>query len=62
MTAACLPALCALCTLRADDWEIPEAELQICHRPDGSEWLLGEGRSGKVLKGVRGGVQVRAVM
>ena len=45
--------------LLADGWEIPEGELQICRHPDGSQVLLGEGRSGKVLKGIRGGVQVR---
>lgn len=27
-------------------------------RPDGSEWVLGEGPHGKVLKAMKGGVQV----
>lgn len=31
-----------------DSWRIMPSELQICRRPDGSEWLLGEGSFGKV--------------
>lgn len=42
----------------SDSWAIPYEDLEISRRPDGSEWLLGEGRFGKVLKGVKGGVQV----
>lgn len=42
----------------SDSWAIPYEDLEISRRLDGSEWLLGEGRFGKVLKGVKGGVQV----
>jgi len=30
------------------DWEIVPDELEICRRPDGSEWTLGSGASAKV--------------
>lgn len=30
------------------DWKIEPAELTIATRPDGSEWLLGSGASGRV--------------
>ena len=30
------------------DWKIDPSELSIVARPDGSEWLLGSGASGKV--------------
>lgn len=32
----------------ASDWEINPDELEICHKPDGSEWVLGSGASAKV--------------
>ncbi|DBA75882.1 TPA: Serine/threonine-protein kinase Nek3 [Trebouxia sp. C0004] len=37
------------------------ANLEICRRPDGSLWLLGEGACGKVYKAMRDGVQEVAV-
>lgn len=40
-------------------WKIPKDDLEFCSHPDGSEWVLGEGRYGKVYKAVKGGVQVR---
>ncbi|BDA51135.1 probable serine/threonine-protein kinase STY8 at C-terminar half [Coccomyxa sp. Obi] len=43
------------------DWEIDPDELEICRRPDGTEWELGSGASAKVYKAVRNGVQVVAV-
>lgn len=46
--------------LPGPEWEIPEADIQICKRPDGSDWLLGEGSFGQVFKAIKGGVQVRA--
>lgn len=30
------------------DWKIDPSELTIVARPDGSEWMLGSGASGKV--------------
>lgn len=36
-------------------------DVEICRRPDGTEWVLGEGRYGKVYRAVKGGVQVVAV-
>ena len=39
-------------------WEIPWEDVEILRRPDGSDWLLGEGRYGKVYKALKGGVQV----
>ncbi|KAK9818084.1 hypothetical protein WJX72_006882 [[Myrmecia] bisecta] len=35
------------------DSDIMEADIAICHRPDGSEWLLGQGAYGRVCKAVR---------
>ena len=32
----------------SDVWNIKPEELQICKRPDGSEWLLGTGSFGQV--------------
>lgn len=37
------------------------ANLEICRRPDGTLWLLGEGACGKVYKAMRDGVQEVAV-
>ncbi len=39
-------------------WEISSEEIEICRHPDGGVWVLGEGRYGKVFKGLKGGVQV----
>ena len=30
------------------DWEIPSTDIQICRRPNGSDWELGSGSFGKV--------------
>lgn len=38
-------------------WEVGSEEIEVCKRPDGTEWLLGEGRYGKVYKALKGGVQ-----
>ena len=32
------------------EWELREDQIEICKRPDGSDWLLGEGSYGQVLK------------
>ncbi|GAB4822994.1 hypothetical protein N2152v2_010040 [Parachlorella kessleri] len=45
----------------ASGWEIPWEDIEILKRPDGSEWLLGEGRYGRVYKALKGGVQAVAV-
>ena len=37
------------------------AEIEICKRPDGTEWLLGSGSFSRVYKGLRRGVQEVAV-
>ncbi|GAB4822983.1 hypothetical protein N2152v2_010029 [Parachlorella kessleri] len=47
--------------LAGTGWEIPWREIEILRAPDGSEWLLGEGRYGRVYKALKGGVQVVAV-
>lgn len=44
-----------------DSWEIGPAELEICRYPDGREWVLGEGQSGRVFKAMRNGIQVGGV-
>jgi hypothetical protein len=31
-----------------NDWEVEPEDLEICRRPDGSEWELGSGASAKV--------------
>ncbi len=41
-------------------WEISADEIEVCQRPDGSKWLLGEGRFGQVFKAHKGGMQVRS--
>lgn len=33
-------------------------DIEVCRRPDGSEWVLGRGRHSQVLKAIKGGVQV----
>lgn len=43
-------------------WEISPDQIEICQTPDGSEWLLGEGRYGQVFKALKGGIQVRVPM
>lgn len=30
------------------DWEVPGDQIEICKRPDGSDWELGAGAFGKV--------------
>ena len=36
-------------------WEINPKDLEICKRPDGSDWLLGEGAHGSVFKALKVG-------
>ncbi|KAL4419356.1 hypothetical protein ABPG77_001583 [Micractinium sp. CCAP 211/92] len=43
------------------DWMITPREIEICRRPDGSEWELGSGGFGKVYKALRHGAQPVAV-
>ncbi len=45
----------------AGGWEVSAEDIEICQRPDGSDWLLGEGRYGQVFKALKGGVQVRPI-
>lgn len=54
----CCPALTALPTTAP--LQIDASDVEVCRRPDGSPWLLGEGRYGRVYKALKGGVQVRA--
>ncbi|KAK9811452.1 hypothetical protein WJX72_004105 [[Myrmecia] bisecta] len=42
-------------------WDIDSSDIQICKRPDGSDWVLGKGSFGMVFRGLRGGVQDVAV-
>ncbi len=42
------------------EWEIAYEELEIAKQPDGSDWLLGEGQSGKVYKALKNGIQARS--
>ncbi|KAG7667074.1 putative serine/threonine-protein kinase [Nannochloris sp. 'desiccata'] len=44
-----------------DDWQVGLSELEVCHRPDGSEHIIGSGGFGKVYKALRNGVQPVAV-
>ena len=32
------------------DWEVPGDQIEICKRPDGSDWELGAGAFGKVQR------------
>ncbi|KAL3136950.1 hypothetical protein ABBQ32_006555 [Trebouxia sp. C0010 RCD-2024] len=41
----------------AQPWDLDPAEITICKRSDGSDWVLGVGSFGQVVKGLRGGVQ-----
>ena len=43
------------------DWELSPADVQICTRPDGSQWKLGKGGFGEVFKAVKDGVDEVAV-
>lgn len=50
--------------LQVDPYTGPQADaasLEICRRPDGTLWLLGEGACGQVYKALRNGVQDVAV-
>jgi hypothetical protein len=35
--------------LEIQSWWVDASEIEFCRRPDGSDWLLGEGSYGKVL-------------
>lgn len=37
----------------------PRHEIELCRRPDGSNWVLGVAQYGKVYKALQNGVQVR---
>ncbi len=50
-----------LSDLPAAGWEVASGEIEVCRQPDGSEWLLGEGRYGKTYKALKGSVQVRSL-
>ncbi|GAB4821409.1 hypothetical protein N2152v2_008455 [Parachlorella kessleri] len=45
----------------AGGWEVSPGDIEVCRQPDGSEWLLGVGRYGRVYKALKGGVQVVAI-
>ena len=47
--------------LAARDWQLDPASLRILTRPDGSEWELGSGASGRVYKALLGDAQEVAV-
>ena len=53
-------------TLEADDKCIEHSRgctlCRICKRPNGRDWELGTGAFGRVVKGVRAGVQARATV
>lgn len=34
--------------LEIQSWFVDASEIEFCRRPDGSDWLLGEGSYGKV--------------
>lgn len=43
--------------LEIQSWFVDASEIEFCRRPDGSDWLLGEGSYGKVRgSGFRAGV------
>lgn len=35
--------------LEIQSWFVDPSEIEFCRRPDGSDWLLGEGSYGKVI-------------
>lgn len=43
-------------------WEVPPQDVKISRAADGEEWLLAQGRSSRVYRGIRGGVQVRCAV
>ena len=43
------------------DWELQPGDVQICQRPDGSNWYLGRGGFGEVFKGIKDGVDEIAI-
>lgn len=43
------------------EWEMDEAEIKICKRPDGTLWHLGAGSYGQVFKAIRNETQAVAV-
>ncbi|KAK9805505.1 hypothetical protein WJX72_001765 [[Myrmecia] bisecta] len=52
----------AAATMRvAQSWDISEGEIEVCRRPSGSSWVLGEGSFGMVFRAVRGGIHDVAV-
>ena len=50
---------CATAPPGRADWAIPSADIELLKQPDGSYCVLGEGRFGRVFKGLKGGVTVR---
>ncbi|KAK9829623.1 hypothetical protein WJX72_006940 [[Myrmecia] bisecta] len=42
-------------------WDVSHDDIELCRRPDGSEWVLGEGSFGMVFRALRSGVQDVAV-
>ena len=42
----------------AGEWTILPEDIEICLHKDGSPWLLGQGRFGRVYRARKGGVQV----
>ena len=43
------------------DWELLPSDVQICLKPDGTQWKLGKGGFGEVFKGLKDGVDEVAV-
>ena len=52
---------CGYAALAERDWQLDPDSLRILTRPDGSEWELGAGASGRVYKALLGGAQEVAV-
>ena len=43
------------------DWELLPSDVQICLKPDGTQWKLGKGGFGEVFKGLKDGIDEVAV-
>lgn len=55
--APSLPAHPFSSLLSPSDWHIRGSTIKVPRRPDGLEWVLSEGRHGRVLKALKDGLQ-----